>query len=118
MPQDSLTLPTSHPTKQKTRWFTDAVFSHQAHIAVSCESCHTRTRNSNQGSDILLPGIASCQKCHDGKSSPQGPALASGHAESGCFLCHQYHDWDHPQTAPVVPRNLEFKEISELQPMR
>ncbi len=117
LPQDSLTLPTVAPTKQKTRWFTDAIFSHQAHIAVSCESCHARTRISNQGSDILLPGIASCQKCHDGKSSPQGPALASGHAESGCFLCHQYHDWKHPQTAPVVPRNLEFKEISELQPI-
>ncbi len=118
LPQDSLTLPTVAPTKQKTRWLTDAVFSHQAHIAVSCESCHARTRISNQGTDILLPGIASCQKCHDGKSSPQGPALASGHAESGCFLCHQYHDWNHPQTAPVVPRNLEFKEISELQPLR
>jgi hypothetical protein len=118
LPQDSLTLPTVAPTSQKARWFTDAVFSHQSHIAVSCESCHMRTRNSNQGSDILLPGIAPCQKCHDGKSSPQGPALASGHAESGCFLCHQYHDWNHPQTAPVVPRNLEFKEISELQPLR
>ncbi len=118
LPQDSITLPTVAPTQQKTRWFTDAVFSHQAHIAVSCESCHARTRISNQGSDILLPGIASCQKCHDGKSSPQGPALASGHAESGCFLCHQYHDWSHPQTAPIVPRNLDFKEISELQPLR
>ena len=118
LPQDSLTLPTVAPTQQKTRWFTDAIFSHQAHIAVSCESCHARTRTSNQGNDILLPGIASCQKCHDGKSSPQGPVLASGHAESGCFLCHQYHDWAHPQTAPVVPRNLEFKEISELHPMR
>jgi hypothetical protein len=116
LPQDSLTLPTVAPTNQKARWFSDAVFSHQAHIAVSCESCHARTRISNQGSDILLPGIASCQKCHDGKSSPQGPALASGHAESGCFLCHQYHDWSHPQNAPVAPRNFEFKEISELQP--
>ncbi len=118
LPQDSATLPTVAPTNQKTRWFTDAVFSHQAHIAVSCESCHSRTRISNQGSDILLPGIASCQKCHDGRSSPQGPALASGHAESGCFLCHQYHDWAHPQTAPVVPRSLDFKEISELQPLK
>ena len=49
LPQDSITLPTVALTKQKTRWFTDAVFSHQAHIAVSCESCHTRTRTSNQG---------------------------------------------------------------------
>ena len=103
LPQDSLTLPTVAPTKEKSRWFTDAVFSHQAHIAVSCESCHARTRISNQGADILLPGIASCQKCHDGRSSPQGPALTSGHTESGCFLCHQYHDWKHPQTGASRP---------------
>jgi len=118
LPQDAIAVPTVAPTKQKTRWFTNAVFSHQSHIAVSCESCHTRARNSNQGTDILLPGIATCEKCHDGKSSPQGPALASGHAESGCFLCHQYHDWSHPETAPLLPRTLEFKEMSELQPSR
>jgi len=118
LPLDSLTIPTVAPTKQKTRWFTNAVFSHQAHIAVSCESCHARTRISNQGIDILLPGIASCQKCHDGQSRPQGPALASGHTESGCFLCHQYHDWSHPKTGPVTPHNFDFKEISELQPLR
>ena len=115
LPLDSLTLPSVAPTNQKTRWLTDAVFSHQAHLAVSCESCHTRTRNSNQGDDILVPGIASCQKCHDGRSRPQGPALASGHAESGCFLCHLYHDWSHPQTAPVTPHDLDLKKISQLQ---
>ncbi len=118
VPLDSLTLPTVAPTGQKTRWLTNAVFSHQAHVSVSCESCHARARISNQGDDILLPGIASCQKCHDGQSRPQGPALDSGHAESGCFLCHQYHDWSRPSTVPVTPHNLDFKEISELQPLR
>jgi predicted CXXCH cytochrome family protein len=116
VPLDSLTLPTVAPTNQKARWFTNAFFSHQAHIAVSCDSCHSRTRISNQGDDILLPGIASCQKCHDGQSSAQGPTLTPGHAESSCFLCHQYHDWSHPKTDPVVPHDLEFKDISELQP--
>jgi predicted CXXCH cytochrome family protein len=24
-------------------------------------------------------------------SSPQGPPVKIGHAESGCFLCHNYH---------------------------
>jgi predicted CXXCH cytochrome family protein len=118
LPLDSLTLPTVALTNQKTRWFANAVFSHQAHVAVSCESCHARTRISNQGVDILLPGVSSCQKCHDGRSSPQGPALASGHAESGCFLCHQYHNWNHPSTAPVAPHDLQLRDISELQPLR
>lgn len=118
MPLDNLTLPTVAPTNQQARWLTNAVFSHQAHLAVSCDSCHSRTRISSQGDDILLPGIASCQKCHNGQSRPQGPALASGHAESGCFLCHQYHDWSHPKTGPVVPHDLEFRDISELQSSR
>jgi hypothetical protein len=117
-PLDSVTLPSVAATNEKTRRLSNAVFSHQSHIAVSCESCHARTRISNQGSDILLPGIASCQKCHDGQSRPQGPAPAAGHAESGCFLCHQYHDPAHPSTVPVTPHDLQFREISKLQLLR
>ena len=34
--------------------------------------------------DMLLPGIETCKKCH-----APGPE----HAESRCFECHTYHDW-------------------------
>ncbi len=115
---ESSTLPTIAPAAQTTRRLQHAVFSHQAHVAVSCESCHARTRISSQGSDILLPGIASCQKCHDGRSRPQGPALATGHAESGCFLCHKYHDWSLPAGSTVAPHDLEFQQIGALSPAR
>jgi ribosomal protein L40E len=37
-----------------------------------------------ESSDILLPGIKTCQKCH---------APGPDHAESRCFECHTYHDW-------------------------
>jgi hypothetical protein len=84
-------LPKIEPTRQPERWFTDAVFSHPAHQAVQCSECHGNALTSKSGSDLLLPSIASCRRCHDGQSSPQGPPLATGHAESGCFLCHLYH---------------------------
>ena len=36
-------------------------------------------------SDVLIPGIERCQKCHhEGKNA----------AESRCFECHTYHNWD------------------------
>jgi hypothetical protein len=77
---------------QPKRWLASAVFSHSAHSEVQCAECHTAAMTSLSGKDLLLPGIATCQRCHDGQSRPQGPALASGHAESGCFLCHIYHE--------------------------
>jgi len=40
---------------------------------------------------VMMPSIATCRRCHDGQSHPQGPAPTAGHAESGCFLCHVYH---------------------------
>jgi len=87
-----LPLPKIEPMHQPTRWFSSAVFSHPAHQSVEC---HSNALTSARGSDLLMPSIATCKHCHDGQSSPQGPPLKSGHAESGCALCHFYHgpDW-------------------------
>jgi hypothetical protein len=93
-------LPTIARSAQPQRWFASAVFDHAAHRAVACEECHTQALTSTNGDDILLPSIATCRKCHDGATSPQGPAVKIGHAESGCFLCHVYHGWDESGVAP------------------
>jgi hypothetical protein len=66
------------------RWFQHAVFDHNQHRLVSCESCHTRARDSKETADVLLPSIKTCQQCHH--SGGDG-------AESRCFECHTYHDW-------------------------
>jgi ribosomal protein S27E len=87
----SVALPRIEPYLQPRQWFTAAVFSHPAHQAVECAECHTAALTSNSGKDILMPSIATCRRCHDGMSSPQGPPVKAGHAESGCFLCHVYH---------------------------
>jgi len=84
--------PTIAPSHAPARFFTAALFSHTAHNTVQCEECHAAALTSTSGNDLLMPNIGVCQRCHDGQSRPQGPALSSGHAESGCGLCHEYHE--------------------------
>lgn len=69
------------------RWFKHAVFDHQPHSILECASCHSKTATSQETSDVLIPGIESCRKCHT-SGSKQTQA-----AEARCFECHQYHDW-------------------------
>ena len=66
------------------RWMKNAVFDHAPHQLVACTECHGQAASSKETSDVLLPGIATCQKCHDGGKNS---------AQSGCFECHVYHDW-------------------------
>ncbi len=66
------------------RWLPHARFDHQAHQMLACASCHAAALTSRETSDVLLPGIATCQQCHH----PGDEA-----AEARCFECHTYHDW-------------------------
>jgi len=66
------------------KWLPNARFDHDAHRGFSCIGCHQNALTSTETSDILIPGIATCQKCH-----APGPERA----ESRCFECHTYHDW-------------------------
>jgi hypothetical protein len=91
LPVGANSLPQIEPSRQPNRWFPDAVFSHSAHEAVECAECHAKAPTSSSGKDLLMPTIVTCRHCHDGSSSPQGPPVKTGHAESGCFLCHLYH---------------------------
>jgi hypothetical protein len=103
--------PTIAPSHAPQRFFTAALFSHTAHNAVQCEECHAAALTSVSGNDLLMPGIGVCQRCHDGQSRPQGPALSSGHAESGCGLCHEYHETlkAEPKTGTFAPMPAAFR---------
>jgi predicted CXXCH cytochrome family protein len=73
-----------------TVWLPHARFSHLAHRAVDCASCHPRAYDSTQANEILLPGIEVCKKCH-------APAANnSGGARTNCTECHKYHNGDAP----------------------
>jgi hypothetical protein len=79
-----LPMPEVAPSKTVAKWMPHAKFDHDAHRGLTCESCHAKALTSKETSDVLLPGIATCRKCH-----APGPE----HAESRCFECHTYHDW-------------------------
>jgi predicted CXXCH cytochrome family protein len=86
------------PANVTTRWMPHAGFNHTPHAMVTCQSCHAAD-TSTKTSDVLLPGKAVCATCH--ASSKGGLRPGSGHAESRCFECHQYHDWK--KSHPVTP---------------
>ena len=85
-------LPRIADANVTTRWMPHARFDHEAHGSFTCTSCHEKALNSVDSSDVLLPGIATCQTCH---------APAPDHAESRCFECHTYHDWS--QRKEITP---------------
>ena len=80
----SAELPDVAPANTTLKWMPHAKFNHGAHEGFTCASCHQKALTSTESSDVLLPGIATCRKCH-----APGPE----HAESRCFECHAYHDW-------------------------
>jgi hypothetical protein len=80
--------PTTRPEVPKsnttTRWMKHAWFDHKPHQLVACAECHTEAPTSQKTEDVLLPVIATCQKCHyEGSKS----------ADVECSECHAYHDW-------------------------
>ena len=77
-------LPHISPASIRLQWLPHARFDHDAHTGFSCANCHQNALASTETEDILIPGIATCQKCH---------ARGVGYAESRCFECHTYHDW-------------------------
>ncbi|MDE3196681.1 MAG: hypothetical protein KGN84_10075 [Acidobacteriota bacterium] len=81
---DASGLPTVPPAKVTARWFTKASFDHAAHQGLTCASCHAKAATSTVSSDMLLPGIATCQSCHNSSRTSAG---------SNCSTCHVYHDW-------------------------
>jgi hypothetical protein len=98
------------PTQIPSRWQPHAVFSHQSHQLLNCAECHglsDQAANAQQAhlpqpgvfqshssGDVLLPGVALCQKCHS--ATPEQPAGSVGArlfgARTDCVECHNYHD--------------------------
>lgn len=94
-------LPAVAPSNIKAVWLPNSVFSHYPHASIACQSCHTKSVNSEETSDVLIPSIKTCQECHNGQPTKLGQA------QNGCFLCHQYHDWKQ-RNEPFIPaHNLD-----------
>lgn len=78
-------LPVVAKSNITTRWFQHAVFDHDTHKLLKCTECHSQATTSRDTADVLIPGIKTCQTCHH---------AGANSAESRCFECHTYHDWE------------------------
>ena len=96
-------LPEVAKSNLTARWLSHAEFDHHAHRMMTCAACHARTSDSRETTDVLLPSIETCERCHQ----PRGPAKEA--AEGRCFECHHYHDW-----TKAKPTHGEFT-IQELR---
>jgi hypothetical protein len=94
-------------------WYAHAVFSHQAHRAVDCRACHEAAETSTMRDQVLLPGVAICQRCH----SP------AGGVRFACTECHRYHHGDEPlagrgAAARGVAQRLRVEDFLAGKPAR
>ena len=78
-------LPVVAKSNITTRWFQHAVFDHDTHKLLKCTECHSQATTSRDTADVLIPGIKTCETCHH---------AGANSAESRCFECHTYHDWE------------------------
>ncbi len=76
------------PVLPEADWMPKAAFSHAKHTMATCESCHAAPA-SKRASDVLMPDIDSCRRCHAG-SHPERQKITSN-----CGLCHGFHVIDH-----------------------
>ena len=58
-------------------------FTHLPHRDVACVTCHAAPA-SMSASDVLMPGVATCQSCHGGETSED-------RVPSTCVSCHKFH---------------------------
>jgi hypothetical protein len=87
-------------------WFKHARFDHRSHRAVDCQECHVGAAASTTNTDLLLPGVAVCRKCH----------APVGGVRSQCMTCHAYHDGDaatkgRAATSRAAPRRGSIDEF-------
>jgi len=80
------------PVTIAARWMEKGAFDHVRHQAVDCADCHDAAK-SKKATDVLLPRIATCQKCHAGEG-------ATSKVASTCVTCHEFHL---PGKAPMRP---------------
>ena len=92
------------PSQIQTRWLPRSIFSHEAHMAFTCESCHTKVRESKETTDVLLPSVQACRQCHKGEPGEMNAAPRS------CYVCHMYHDWQRGPRQALKP-SFGIKEL-------
>ncbi len=81
------------PAKLRTAWMPGARFNHGRHATAlsECDLCHDAAK-SKDASDVLMPRIEDCRECHGSGDPHRNP---QGRVQSGCTMCHGFHDARH-----------------------
>jgi hypothetical protein len=91
------TQPTGMPAGPR-RWFVHSRFDHDAHRNVGCVECHAQARESKLTSDVLMPNMESCVRCHFADTSKIKGATMD------CMSCHVFHDRTRERMPTTRPR--------------
>jgi predicted CXXCH cytochrome family protein len=81
------------PAKLREAWMPGARFNHARHATAlsECGLCHDAAR-SKEAADVLMPRIEDCRECHGSGDPHRNPQDL---VQSGCTLCHGFHDARH-----------------------
>src|SRR5215510_1177362 len=71
------------PVLLADRWLPKAEFDHRKHRTTPCNDCHLATQSAT-AQDVLIPGIATCRRCHGGEGTV-------AKVPSTCVDCHKFH---------------------------
>ncbi len=82
--KDGSAIPEIPDAAIPAKWMKNAWFAHDSHQMVACVECHPKAATSKETSDVLLPTIETCRKCHNSSADA---------ADARCSECHFYHDW-------------------------
>lgn len=76
------------PVLLTVAWMPAARFSHAHHgtSQSTCRDCHSAEK-SHEASDILMPEIANCRRCHAGATRASSDRMATS-----CTVCHDFHN--------------------------
>ena len=94
------------PVRVSNTWMPKARFDHGKHRTTQseCKDCHNVER-SHRASDIAMPDIASCRKCHGGNEPTPGKVVST------CISCHGYHlDEAHVRPSPFTATSTGTKQ--------
>lgn len=79
-------------------WMPASRFDHKSHAQSACTDCHKVTQ-SKSSTDVAMPTIDDCRKCHGGSKHTLEKTLTSN-----CLMCHGFHDTKHPWDPSFKPK--------------
>lgn len=95
------------PVFQRSSYFLNGRFDHEAHEQEDCTSCHVADTSSS-ARDVMLPTLATCRECH------QGADAIEADVPSTCAMCHSYHPptFQRREDAPVEEQTERVVRLS------